>query len=175
MFLRLSRFWIFLLGCLLLSACGDAQGKAAPAATAKSSEDHFAIKVGEQVVRMRLAVRPGEMQKGLMHVKTMPEMDGMLFVYPRPTPQSFWMRNTELALDIGFFDADGTLREIYPMYPHDERQVKSTAPRKYALEMNQGWFARNGVKAGAKLDLAAVAKAMGERGFKVMEFGLARE
>ena len=68
----------------------------------------------------------------------------MIFVFPRPQQMSFWMRNTELPLDIGYLDPDGTLREVYPMYPHDEKSVPSVARRQIALEMNQGWFARAG-------------------------------
>ena len=105
--------------------------------------------------------------KGLMFRQAMGEAEGMLFVFTAPQQQSFWMRNTTLPLDIGFFDPAGELKEIYPMYPLDERLVKSRNRNiQFCLEMNQGWFKRNDVKPGAKLDLKAVAEALKARGLK---------
>jgi uncharacterized membrane protein (UPF0127 family) len=85
---------------------------------------------------------------------------------------SFWMRNTTLPLDIGYFDSTGELKEVYPMYPRDERPVASRGRMQYALEMNQGWFARAGVTTGAKLDQAALAEALRARGLKPAQFGI---
>ncbi len=155
---------------VLLAACGN-DAKKAEAAT-KSVDERFPIKVGERVVQMQVALSGGETQKGLMFVKSMAESDGMIFIFPRPQPMAFWMRNTEIPLDIGYFDGDGTLREVYPMYAHDEHSVRSLANRQFALEMNLGWYARNGVKPGVKLDLAALKEAIKARGFKPENFGL---
>ncbi|HEX2862181.1 MAG TPA: DUF192 domain-containing protein [Lacunisphaera sp.] len=154
----------------LLTGCGnrDSSQVAAP----KPVDDRFAIEVGGRPVQMQLALHPAEMQQGLMYRKSMGAEEGMLFAYDRPQQMSFWMRNTELPLDIGFFDASGELREIYPLYPHDERPVQSLGPRQFALEMNQGWFARAGVKPGAKLDRAALAGAIRARGSNPATFGL---
>lgn len=115
---------------------------------------------------MRLAVLEHERSRGLMHVPAMPEDEGMLFVFPRPQRMSFYMRNTRIPLDIGFFSPDGTLQEIYPMYPYVEDPVASSRDDlQLALEMNQGWFARQGVRPGAKIDLKALDAALRERGF----------
>jgi uncharacterized membrane protein (UPF0127 family) len=153
----------------LLTACGNHDAK--PAGP-KSIEDRFAIRVGEQMVQAQVAALPAESQKGLMYRKSMGSEQGMVFVFDRLQTMSFWMRNTEIPLDIGFFDADGVLREIYPMYPHDERPVVSRGRMQFALEMNQGWFRASGVKPGAKLDLAAVAEALKARGLRPADFGL---
>ena len=81
----------------------------------------------------------------------------MLFVFDRPKQMSFWMRNTHLPLDIGFLTSDGVLREIYPLYPHDENSRKSIrSDLVFALEVNQGWFKRHGVKPGDKFDPQSV-------------------
>lgn len=148
---------------VLLAACGNDAEKAG---VVKSIEDRFPIKIGDRVVSMQVALSPAEMQRGLMFVKSMGAEEGMIFVFQRPQVMGFWMRNTELPLDIGYIDPDGTLREIYPMYPHDEKSVASVARRQIALEMNQGWFSRAGVKPGAQLDLKALKDAMQARGFK---------
>ncbi len=154
----------------LLAACGGDAGKnAAP----KSVEDRFPIKVGGRTVQLQIAALPPELQKGLMFRQTMGEDEGMLFVFTAPQPVGFYMRNTTLPLDIGYFDASGELKEIYPMYPLDERTVASRSRSiQFCLEMNQGWYGRNGVKPGAKLDLTAVAGALRARELKPEAAGL---
>ena len=157
---------------LLLTACGGADA-AKGAAAEKTADDRFAIKVGDRTVQMQVAALPAELQKGLMFRKTMGEDEGMLFVFTAPQPQGFWMRNTTLPLDIGYFEAGGELKEIYPMYPLDERTVPSRSRSiQFCLEMNQGWYARNGVKPGARLDLPAVREALKARGLKPEAAGL---
>ena len=146
---------------------------AAAPAPAKTVADFFNIKVGDKTVRMQLAVRADEMQRGLMERRDLGRDDGMLFVYEQPQRMSFWMHNTPTALDIGFFDAAGVLQEVYPMHPFDETTVASRGERlRFALEMNQGWFGQNGVKPGAQLDVKALAEALKARGFEPAKFGL---
>ncbi len=154
---------------IVLVACAKEKAEAPP----KTVADFFAIKVGDKVVRMQLAVLPAEQENGLMGRRDLGPDDGMLFVYAKPQQMHFWMHNTLTPLDIGFFDTDGVLREIYPMQPFDDTTVSSRSRDiKYDLEMNQGWFGRNGVKPGAKLDLKALAAALKERGFELRKFGL---
>lgn len=167
----MRRAWWFLALSVLLTACGgsDSVKNADP----KSADDRFAIKVGDRTVQMQIAALPAELQKGLMFRKTMGGDEGMLFVFTSPQPQGFWMRNTTLPLDIGYFDPAGELKEIYPLYPLDERTVTSRSRNiQFCLEMNQGWFQRHNVKPGAKLDLKAVAEALKARGLKPEAAGL---
>ena len=151
----------------LLAVTGCGRGDAPQAQVArKTMVDFFAIKVGQQSVQLQLAVSMDEMQHGLMERRDLKPDQGMIFIYEKPQQQSFWMRNTPTPLDVGFFDATGELQEIYPMYPFDETPVRSRSKGlKFALEMNQGWFAAHGVKPGTKLDMKALAVALKERGF----------
>jgi len=154
-----------------LTACGGSD--AAKTAAPKTVDDRFAIQLGGHTVQMQVAAQPDELEKGLMFRETMGADEGMLFVFDRPQPMGFWMRNCTLPLDIGYFDASGELKEIYPMYPHDERPVSShSRTLQFCLEMNQGWFRQTGVKPGARLDLTAVAAALRARGFKPETVGL---
>ena len=165
------RFLPLLAVFALLSACGGSD--AAKSAAPKTVEDRFAIRIGDRVVQMQIAALPAELQKGLMFRKTMGEDEGMLFVFTRGQQQGFWMRNTELPLDIGYIDPTGELKEIYPMYPRDERTVTSRSRDiQFCLEMNQGWFKRHDIKPGAKLDLKAVAEALKARGLDPKQAGL---
>jgi len=164
--------WLLVLG-LALGLAGCSQGEPAKAAAHKSVGDYFPIKVGDHSVRMQLAVLLPEMQRGLMGRRELGADDGMLFVYAKPDTLSFWMRNTLLPLDIGYFSRSGELLEVYALHPHDEVAVRSISPQvQFALEMNQGWFKRTGVRPGAKLDLKALAAALRERGFEPAKFGL---
>lgn len=157
---------------VLLTACGNREAKPGVASAPKSIEERFAIKVGERPLQLQVALQPAEMQQGLMYRKTLGADEGMLFVYGQPQQMSFWMRNVTLPLDIGFFDATGELKEIYPLHPHDERPVASRGRMQFALEMNQGWFNRAGIKPGAKLDLAALSAAIRARGVRPDSLGL---
>lgn len=158
-----------------LSGCRKKESADKPAAY-KSVSDYFPIKVGDHVVQMQIAALPWEMQRGLMGRRDLGADQGMIFIYEAPTRMSFYMRNTPTPLDIGFFSADGQLREVYQMYPFDERTVSSRSTALlFALEMNQGWLKANDVKVGAQLDLKALAAALRARGLKPEAFGLGRE
>jgi uncharacterized membrane protein (UPF0127 family) len=154
------------------AGCGGDE-VAVAVATPKSVADVFEIRVADTRVRMQFAVRDDEMQRGLMERRDLGPTDGMLFVYARPQQMSFWMRNTPTPLDIGFFDPNGTLIEIYALHPFDETGVRSRSSNLlFALEMNQGWYRENGIKPGAHLDLKAVAEALKARGFQPEKFGI---
>jgi uncharacterized protein len=172
----------FMLTVILLITVGCPKDRAASMltkaanTTVKTAGDYFTIGVGEKVVRMQLAIRPAEMQRGLMERRNLGQDDGMLFVYEKPQQMSFWMHNTPTPLDIGFFNAAGELLEVYPMHPFDETAVPSRSHEiQYALEVNQGWFRANGVKPGVKLDLKALAAALKDRGFEPRRYGLEKQ
>ena len=88
---------------------------------------------------------------GLMFRKEMPQQEGMLFIFDVPGVQCFWMRNTLLPLTAAFVADDGTIVNLADMKPMSDDSHCSAKPVRYVLEMNQGWFAKRGIKAGAKL------------------------
>jgi len=84
---------------------------------------------------------------------SLPEDRGMLFIFEQPKQASFWMRNTKIPLSIAYIDSAGKILEIKSMNPLDETVVLSNSDQiAYALEVNQGWFARHGIAIGAKID-----------------------
>jgi hypothetical protein len=153
-----------LLAIIFLSLASAGCSKAAePKST--SIDQWLEIQIGGKTIEVQIAHKQHEMSKGLMHRSSMGENRGMLFFYGPPKQMSFWMQNTKLALDIGYFTADGILREIYPMYPMDLRSVKSRrSDLLMALEMNQGWYAKNGIKPGDSFDLESLKTALLSRG-----------
>ncbi|MBN2657075.1 MAG: DUF192 domain-containing protein [Spirochaetales bacterium] len=111
------------------------------------------IQVGDKTITVEIADNDQARATGLMNRKSMDENHGMLFVFQEEKKMSFWMKNTLIPLSIAYISKSGEIKEIYDMYPLDESSVRSTRSVLYALEMNQGWFDRNGITAGDKITL----------------------
>ena len=109
------------------------------------------IRVGTHPVDAEVAQNPQQRALGLMFRFSLPADRGMLFVFPQPEMQSFWMMNTYIPLSIAYIDADGTIVNILDMAPHDVSRHPSRAPALYALEMRKGWFAERGVGPGTRV------------------------
>ena len=109
------------------------------------------ISAGMYQIDAQVAATPLEQQIGLMFRKEMPQQEGMLFVFKQPSTQCFWMKNTALALTAAFVDDAGTVVNLADMKPQTTDSHCSAKPVRYVLEMNQGWFAKRGIKAGTKL------------------------
>ncbi len=109
------------------------------------------LNAGMHQIDTQVAATPEQRSTGLMHRTSMPQHEGMLFVFDTPTQQCFWMKNTLLPLSIAFVADDGTIVNIDEMKPQTLDSHCSEKPVRYVLEMNQGWFAKKGIKAGFKL------------------------
>ena len=60
------------------------------------------------------------------------------------------MRNTLIPLSIAFIADDGSIVNIDDMKPQTLDSHCSTKPVRFVLEMNEGWFAKRGIKAGSQ-------------------------
>lgn len=133
-------------------AAGFAQAPAmAQAAAPQMNLPRADLTAGMFRIDAQLAVTPQQREIGLMFRKEMPQQEGMLFVFEVPGVQCFWMRNTLLPLTAAFVADDGTIVNLADMQPQTDDSHCSARPVRYVLEMNQGWFAKRGIKAGAKL------------------------
>lgn len=84
---------------------------------------------------------PDERARGLMEVRDLGDLDGMLFDLGEERRSSFTMRNTLIPLDIAFFSADGTGRGVLEMVPCESEFCPSYEiddPARYALEVPAG-------------------------------------
>ena len=107
------------------------------------------IRAGKAVLWVEIVDDPRSRELGLMYRRELPGDEGMLFVFEQEQPLSFWMRNTYIPLDIAFADSRGVILNILQMKPLiDSIHYNSKGPARYAIEMNQGWFAASGVAAG---------------------------
>lgn len=109
------------------------------------------LRAGFHNITAQLAQTPEQRQTGLMHRKSMPAHEGMLFVFDDAGVQCFWMKNTLLPLSIAFLTDDGAIVNIDEMKPQTLSSHCSSAPVRHVLEMNEGWFAKRGLKPGDKL------------------------
>lgn len=109
------------------------------------------LRAGMHLIQAEVAQNDQQRAIGLMHRSSMPVNNGMLFIFEAPSRQCFWMRNTLLPLSIAFIADDGSIVNIAEMQPMSDDSHCSAKPVRYALEMNKGWFAKRGLKAGAKL------------------------
>lgn len=108
--------------------------------------------LGPKEISAELAIRPVEIQTGMMHRTEMAENEGMLFVFGGPHRAAFYMRNTKIPLTGAYIDPDGVILELRDMKPLDETPLEAVTDRiQYVLEMKQGWFARNGIGLGTVL------------------------
>ncbi len=149
---------------LVLLLASGLSGCNKQAESVKPPETYFPLDLGGHTIQVQLALTPSEQSQGLMHRDNLAPDHGMLFVFRSPGQRSFWMHNTLIPLDIGYFTADGMLREVYPMQPRDRTSVQSIRNDiLYALEMNQGWFAENKIRPGARLNLDQLETAIRKR------------
>ena len=113
------------------------------------------LNAGIHNIQAEVARTPEQRAIGLMNRPTMPANDGMLFVFEEAATQCFWMKNTLLPLSIAYLADDGTITQIVDMPPQTLDSKCSTQPVRLVLEMNQGWFAKRGLKPGSRLSGAA--------------------
>ena len=109
------------------------------------------ISVDGHRVQVEVAATKASRAQGLMHRDHLAKDRGMLFIYPRQEPLSFWMKDTRIPLSIAFADKSGKIVKIVEMTAFKTESVKSLYPAIYALEMNQGWFAEHDVAKGDQL------------------------
>jgi uncharacterized membrane protein (UPF0127 family) len=106
---------------------------------------------GIHVIRAELAADNETRMRGLMHRKGLAPNQGMLFVFDESVRHCMWMKNTLIPLSVAFIAADGEIVNIADMKPHDETTHCATRSVPYALEMDRGWFASRGIKAGTRI------------------------
>ncbi len=109
------------------------------------------LNAGIHLVQAEIANTSETRTIGLMHRKKLGANDGMLFVFPDLARHCMWMRNTLVPLSVAFIDERGVILNIADMQPLNEESHCAAGPARFALEVNQGWFAAKGIKAGARI------------------------
>ena len=137
----------FLLSLLMIVAC-----------TACSAGGP-AVEIGGQRFIVEIADNPEKQALGLMYRDKMAADHGMIFIFSKEAPRSFWMKNTRIALDIMYFDKDlkmvSASLDTQPCRVSRCPSYPSLMPAMYVLELNAGKAAELGIRPGdsMKLDL----------------------
>lgn len=140
----MRRLALFLLCACALSSCADA--------------GQSWVELGGKRYSVEIASTDEARARGLMFRDAMPETHGMIFIHDEQAPQSYWMKNTKIPLDILYFDNDRKLvaqqRDVPPCSLGDScPSYPSNAPARYVLELNAGQAQRLNLQDGAALKL----------------------
>lgn len=148
--LTVGRYFLLVIMILSIFLCSGCE-----------EDDPTRLQVGDKVITIEIADTPAERTQGLSDRLFLEDDHGMLFVFPRPSKQSFWMYRCHFDIDMAYIDPDGKILEIIQMkkepFNTPPNQLKTYPSQsdnvKYVLEMNRGWFKRNNVEPGMVLDL----------------------
>jgi uncharacterized membrane protein (UPF0127 family) len=145
---------------LVLSACdygSEARGDAAEP-TSNLRRGTAIIDTGEEstLIDVEVAQTPAERARGLMGRRSLPEDQGMVFIFFEENRGGFWMKNTLIPLSIAFFDEEGRILEILDMKPCRKDPCRIYDPGVAywgALEVNEGAFDRWGAEEGDRISI----------------------
>ncbi len=173
--MRSAIAFVLALALALAVACGGGDDGGLPTATTVENgdaEDSFPTAAvaltndagGRAELTVELATTSAARGRGLMGREELAEDRGMLFVFPSDTEAGFWMKDTSIPLSIAFIAEDGTILDVQDMEPFSTELHRPPRPYRYALEVNQGWFGRNGIGPGDRVEVpeAVQASAAGE-------------
>ena len=102
-------------------------------------------------LQLEVPQNDAEFRLGLMFRESLEKDRGMLFIFESNDYWTFHMKNTFIPLDIAFIKEDGTIESIKELDPMNPVQVGPDSDIRYAVEVNRGWFAENGVVVGDRL------------------------
>lgn len=104
------------------------------------------ITIGDKKYKVEIADTPEKQEKGLMGRKSLPEDQGMLFIYDEPQDLSYWMKNTLISLDIIFIDDDMEVVSVKQGQPMSKEPITENDVQ-YVLEVNSN----SGIEEGDQL------------------------
>lgn len=107
-------------------------------------------------IDIEVAENDDERMQGLMYRRSMDDSRGMLFIFQQEEPQSFWMKNTVIPLDIIYVNSKMEIVKIFKnTVPFSEKSLPSEKPATYVVEVNGGYTDKYGIREG---DLISFAK-----------------
>lgn len=159
-YLILSAF----LSCAFFTSCKDDNSSEKVIETeeivfTKEGEATLLKASGDTIKKLDIEIADNnyERQTGLMYRESMEEEQGMLFIYDKAAPRSFFMKNTYIPLDIIYFGADSTAVSLQEnAKPEDETSLPSEKPAQFILEINAGLAKEWNFKVGDKIDFKRI-------------------
>jgi len=106
-------------------------------------------------IEIEVAETDAEQEQGLMHRRDMQELEGMLFIFERSEPRSFWMENTYISLDIIFVDEKNRIVNIQSnTTPMSRVPIVSSTPAKYVVEVLAGFTRKYNIRIGDRIQFS---------------------
>ena len=129
--------------CLQFQSCKDDQKTIRPTVIEFKKDGELVLKTSKDSIIKNLDIEIAEdeyqTQTGLMYRDVLGQNQGMLFVFPEEGLRSFYMKNTKIALDIIYIDADKKIVSFQNhAQPFNEASLPSNVPAQYVLEINAG-------------------------------------
>ncbi len=138
-----------LFAVLLLGACSQQRGATRVTAASTTPEVLIHARAGDVHVTVELARDEPDRERGLMYRQSLEPGKGMLFIFERPGPLKFWMKNTYIPLDMIFLDGDKKV-----VFVEENAEPLTLNPRgpnvhsQYVIEVPGGWARPHGVEPG---------------------------
>jgi uncharacterized membrane protein (UPF0127 family) len=130
-----------MVAALLLATCGSSEAIDRQPLTIIAANGTTAR------LMVEIADTPEKRQTGLMHRTELPPDTGMLFVI-EPPGRGFYMKDTRIPLTVAFIERCGAIVDFADLEPLSEEIKNTDKPYEFALEVDRGWFERNGIAAG---------------------------
>ena len=161
----MKRFLVGSLLCLLVTfGCKDNKSSTpvttAEVAFTKQGELKLVQKETDSIIQtldIEIADTEYKTQTGLMYRSSMEDHQAMLFVFPDSQVRSFYMKNTQIPLDIIYINSN---KEIVSFQknarPFDESPLPSSVPSQYVLEINAGLSDEWGLEKGDRIEFTRI-------------------
>ena len=117
-----------------------------------SAAEVIELRLDGHQLQAEYASTTDERRRGLMGRTELAANRGMLFRFDEVRPHCLWMKDTPLPLSAAFFDEGGLLVDVIELEPYSTEVRCSRRPARYALEVNQGWFAEHGIGIGTRVE-----------------------
>lgn len=168
----INRITLQLLFLSVTIGCKEVSQEKTSESSIHPESSFFDLQVGRVKIKTEVAALPQEREMGLMFRDSLQAKRGMFFIFKEPSKRRFWMKNTWIPLDIGYFTQAGTLVEIHKAQPFDQTGVPSQSNDiKFVLEMNQGAFRALGIRIGDRIVLKEVTHMLLARGLNPESYG----
>ena len=114
---------------------------------------------GDHHVKVEVVTKAADQAQGLMYRRSLEKDSGMLFIFGKEEPQSFWMKNTLIPLDMIFISRDLVIVDITTMQPcitDPCPDYTSRQPAQYVLEANADYCRSRNIIIGDKISSDAI-------------------
>ena len=123
------------------------------------------VRIGDRTFKLELALTQASRRLGLGGRRTLGPAEGMLFAFPDPAPQRFWMYDCLMDIDIAYLDPIGYVTAVHTMQAEpprgpeeDELDYRSRLPgypslypAQFVIELAPGTFESLGIEAGDRI------------------------